>query len=273
MPLPLKYYQRNVCISSLPFIFPDSFCFEEAWNSNRLMATLQLYWLTVSGRDLQRLRTYPETGAGELPHFPAEGRRGGGSDLQQGARKNIYPVFRSPLKSHFGEETLVILVSQHQIGLNPLQILSPKCSYVFLQMWGKEEEQSLETTSLGSTTTSLNVPKFHVLIPLQISYFAFKKWGIFLKSWLLLGWESIFFSLDTNTCPNTSAARCQGWWRAVDHPTLHKGSVRSWRILQLLCKLSVLGSISEWSFNGTSKWSFHLYVRCCNIILQSQVER
>lgn len=77
MPLPLKYYQRNVCISSLPFIFPDIFCFEGAWNSNRLMATLQLYWLTVSGQALQCLRIHPEMGAGELLNFPTEGRRWG----------------------------------------------------------------------------------------------------------------------------------------------------------------------------------------------------
>lgn len=53
------------------------FCFEEAWNSNRLMATLQLYWLTVSGQALQCLRIHPEMGAGELLHFPAERRKRG----------------------------------------------------------------------------------------------------------------------------------------------------------------------------------------------------
>lgn len=31
-----------------------------------------------------------------------------------------------------------------------------------------------------------------------------KRWGIFLKSWLLLRWESIFsFSLEFKTCPKT----------------------------------------------------------------------
>lgn len=49
----------------LPFFSFSFFCFEEAWNSKKLVAALQLHRLTVSGQAPQCLRAYPEMGTAE----------------------------------------------------------------------------------------------------------------------------------------------------------------------------------------------------------------